>query len=134
MATALIVEDDALLAMAMSVLLEHGGYTTHVAHNVESALELAHRLSPSLLIADWNVNGEGSSLYVAELIRRRDKAAKIVFVSGYPEEDIRKATDPVEPCLVYQKPLNFASFCVDVLGSEDTHQTEVSGAAERSVG
>lgn len=133
MATALILEDDVLLAMAMSVLLQDGGYLTHIAHNIESALELAHRELPDLLIADWNVNGEGSSLYVAEVVRRNNGHARIIFVSGYPAEEIRKATAPAEPCAVYQKPLNFDSFCVEVLGAPSS-RPHLSGRAASAVG
>ena len=133
MTTALILEDDALLAMAMSVLLEDRGYTTYVALNVESGLELAHRVAPDLLISDWNVNGEGSSLYVAEVVRRKDAHAKVVFVSGYPEEDVRRSTGSVEPCAVYQKPLNFDSFCVEVLGHQ-TIRPHLPGPAQSVVG
>lgn len=133
MATALILEDDALLAMAMSVLLEDKGYSTHVAHNVESGLELAHRVSPDLLIADWNVNGEGSSLYVAEAVRRRGKGAQVVFVSGYPEDEVRRAAAQVGPCLVYQKPLNFESFFAEVLEVQES-RSQLSGSAESVVG
>ncbi len=115
MATALILEDDVLLAMAMSLLLQDGGYTPYVAHNVEAALDITHRTTPELLIADWSVNGQGSSLYVAEAVRAKNARARVVFVSGYPEDEIRSLAAAAAPYAVYQKPLNFDLFCSEVL-------------------
>jgi DNA-binding response OmpR family regulator len=118
MGTAVILEDDALSAMALSALLEEHGFRVYSAQNATSALEVLEHVVPDLLVADWNLNGHGASLDVARSVRVKNPRAQIVFVSGYPEDAIRHETSSLGPCDVFQKPLNYDSFFAQVLGSQ----------------
>jgi DNA-binding response OmpR family regulator len=114
MGTAIILEDDALSAMALSLLLEDRGFSAHSALNATSAFELLEQVKPDLLIADWSLGGQGVSLDVARYVRSKNPRAQIIFVSGHPAEVVREATASLAPCRVFQKPLNYDAFFAEV--------------------
>ena len=118
MGTAVILEDDALSAMALGVLLEERGFKVYSAENAASALEVLEHIVPDLLVADWNLNGHGISLDIARSVRAKNPRAQIVFVSGDSADAIRHETSSLGPCDVFQKPLNYDSFFAQVLGSQ----------------
>lgn len=78
----LIVEDEALIAMALEADLNDAGYEVlGPASTVGRALELAEATPPDLALVDINLRGGGSGIEVArELLERWD--APSLFVSG----------------------------------------------------
>ena len=114
---ALILEDDACSALALSVLLEQVGIQSTAVADTNSAIRSVAEHAPDILIADWNVLGDVSSIEVARQVRKRRPDARIMFVSGFSREEIEDAASSVAPCSIHVKPLNFDAFLAEIEGS-----------------
>lgn len=79
----LIVEDDAIVALDLSVLLEARGYlVTGVAHSAPRAIELAEATHPDVVLMDINLQGPVDGIQAADALTRRDGPA-VVFLTAY---------------------------------------------------
>jgi AmiR/NasT family two-component response regulator len=79
----LIVEDDAIVALDLSVLLEARGYRVlGIAHTVQQAIERAEATHPDVVLMDINLRGEGDGIQAADAITRHDGMA-VVFLTAY---------------------------------------------------
>lgn len=114
---ALILEDDACSALALSALLDQAGIQSATVADTNEAILALEERAPDLLIADWNVLGDVSSVEIARRVRVRRPDARIVFISGFSRDDIEEAASSVAPCSIYVKPLNFDAFFGDIEGS-----------------
>jgi len=102
----LIVEDDALLGMAMGVCVEDAGYAlAGLARSVEAALvTLTHETVDAALL---DINLQGELVYpVANALA--DRGVPFVFVTAHPSTDIpeKHRHRPVVP-----KPYYDAAIC-----------------------
>lgn len=70
----LIVDDEAIIAEAVAMLVEDAGYTPVVAHDGREALALARRQPPALVITDLMMPRLDGAGLVAAL--RREAAAQ----------------------------------------------------------
>lgn len=108
-ATVLHVEDDAVLAGSVAMLLRTGGFRAISADSAERALELisAEGLRPEILILDFNLRGSMDGSELAEEICRSlghcvptillsgDLAnAEVPWMPGVPVLPLSKPTDP----------------------------------------
>jgi DNA-binding response OmpR family regulator len=88
----LIVEDDALIAMALQMLLCAAGYRVlGPAASVQEALELVSNEEPDIAFVDVNLAGDGDGLSLARLLAER-LGTTIVFLTARPDE-ARKARE-----------------------------------------
>ena len=79
----LIVEDDAIVALDLSLLLESRGYLVlGIAHSAQRAIELAEATHPDVVLMDINLQGRGDGIEAAEDLSRRDGLA-VVFLTAY---------------------------------------------------
>jgi CheY-like chemotaxis protein len=79
----LIVEDDAIVALDLSVLLEARGYVvTGVAHSAQRAIEMAEATHPDVVLMDINLHGPGDGIQAADVLSRHDGLA-VVFLTAY---------------------------------------------------
>lgn len=77
----LIVEDEALTAMSMQVILEDHGYeVVGAADNLASALELSITHAPQLALVDIRLSGGDSGLDVAQALTAAGVA--VIFATG----------------------------------------------------
>lgn len=107
MLRALVLEDDACSALALSTLLGQAGLEVTTVSDTDEALREVARLAPDILLADWGVLGEVSSLEVARQVRKLRPEARLVFISGFSRRDIEREVAGLNPCTVYDKPVNF---------------------------
>ncbi|RME22425.1 MAG: response regulator [Deltaproteobacteria bacterium] len=86
--TILVVEDDpAVLSITERILKKHG-YTVHTAQNIHRAREVAESLEHlDMLLTDVVMPG-GSGKDVADLLKERFPALKVLYTSGYTENAI----------------------------------------------
>ncbi len=91
--TVLLVEDEPMVRGVAERALTRHGYTVITADNGEDALEVLARNEPiDLLISDVVMPGMDGPTMVREARQSRPDL-KILFMSGYAEEQLRKSID-----------------------------------------
>jgi two-component system cell cycle sensor histidine kinase/response regulator CckA len=116
--TVLLVEDEPMVRSVAERALTRHGYTVITADNGEEALEILGKGDPiDLLISDVVMPGMDGPTMVREA-RQKWPELKILFMSGYAEEQLRKSID-IENVNFLPKPFSV---------------TELAEAARRTVG
>jgi len=116
--TVLLVEDEAMVRNVAERALTRHGYTVITADNGEEALEIVAKGEPiDLLISDVVMPGMDGPTVVREARKSRPDL-KILFMSGYAEEQLRKSID-IENVNFLAKPFSV---------------TELAEAARRAAG
>jgi two-component system cell cycle sensor histidine kinase/response regulator CckA len=116
--TVLLVEDEPMVRTVAERALTRHGYTVITADNGEEALDILGRGDPvDLLISDVVMPGMDGPTMVREARKTRPDL-KILFMSGYAEEQLRKSLD-IENVNFLPKPFSV---------------TELAEAARRTVG
>ena len=91
--TVLLVEDEPMVRSVAERALTRHGYTVITAENGEDALEILGKGEPiDLLISDVVMPGMDGPTMVREARKSRPDL-KILFMSGYAEEQLRKSID-----------------------------------------
>ncbi|MEO7240541.1 MAG: response regulator, partial [Sphingomicrobium sp.] len=91
--TVLLVEDEPMVRSVAERALTRHGYTVITAENGEDALEIVNRGEEiTLLISDVVMPGMDGPTMVREARKSRPEL-KILFMSGYAEEQLRKSID-----------------------------------------
>ena len=91
--TILLVEDEAMVRAVAERALVRQGYTVLTAENGEAALELLEKSGkPDLLISDVVMPTMDGPTMVRQA-RKKYPDLKIIFMSGYAEEQLRKSID-----------------------------------------
>ena len=93
MITVVILEDDLLAAMALSQLLEGEGLDVRTFASTDSAYAECSMTPPDVLIADWCVPGDVTTVQLVEHLHRLNPALRVIFTSGYETEELRGLTD-----------------------------------------
>jgi two-component system cell cycle sensor histidine kinase/response regulator CckA len=116
--TVLLVEDEPMVRSVAERALTRHGYTVITADNGEDALEILSKGEPiDLLISDVVMPGMDGPTMVREARQSRPDL-KILFMSGYAEEQLRKSID-IENVNFLPKPFSV---------------TDLAEAARRTVG
>ena len=114
----LIVEDEVLFAMALGQRLKGKGYELcETALRGKEAVEIIERERPDLVVMDVNLKGEISGIDAASEIRLRF-GIPVIFMTGYSDENTKKAAMLVQPAGYVTKPLNFEELLA-LIGSID---------------
>jgi len=97
----LIIEDDALLAMNLQLLVEDlGASSSMIAASEQDAIRKAQRFPPDIIIADLHLP-DGLGVSAVQAIRASAGGVPVVYVTGTPQEALRLDPD----ALVMSKPL-----------------------------
>lgn len=84
----LVVEDEQIVALDIRKKLQSTGYTVvAIADSGASALEQMATYSPDLVIMDVRLRGEMDGIDAA-LVIQKDFGVPVVYITGYPDEDI----------------------------------------------
>lgn len=78
----LLVEDDAVMAQALSAALDKRGYAVEVSGTVQDALARVRVEPPTFAVVDLRLP-DGSGLSVVRALHKADPAASIVVLSAY---------------------------------------------------
>jgi len=105
--TVLLAEDDYGLRTLIRNTLGRAGYTVLPAANAEDALEIARsRTSPiHVLLADVVMPGMNGRR-LADRVSRVHRETRVLFMSGYSEEDVTRAGVQVSGADFIQKPFS----------------------------
>jgi two-component system, cell cycle sensor histidine kinase and response regulator CckA len=95
--TILLVEDDEGLREMIATSLRNAGYTVLESGNAQAALELVakHRGTVDLLLSDI-VMSQTSGIQLFNLLKQSARDLKVIFMSGYAAEMLRRH-DPLPP-------------------------------------
>jgi len=107
MAKILLVEDDEISSLVISTVLGSEGYEVAKAANYEEAIDAAAASTPELLISDWRLDGQRTGHDIAIELSRLHNKLRIVFISGFEPEEIRKAATGLNVVAVLGKPCDF---------------------------
>src|SRR5688572_20253815 len=83
----LVVEDDALIAMDLSVSVSQlGGSVVEVAATARDAMRFVHELRPDVVLMDVRLRGEPDGVEAAQIIQARG-STPIIFVTGNSDRE-----------------------------------------------
>jgi two-component system, response regulator PdtaR len=101
----LVVEDEALIALSLTDMLESMGLTVcGTADNARSAVDLADRDAPDLVLMDIRLRGKGDGIDAARQIRERHATA-IIFVTGSCEQEMLDRIKTIPAAALLIKPV-----------------------------
>ncbi len=101
----LVVEDEAIAAMAMRLMLESLDCSVvGVASSGQEAVDLAGQYRPDVVLMDIRLKGEMSGIDSARLIRGRLQIP-VVFTTAYSAEEIRNTCKVDDSFLFVTKPI-----------------------------
>lgn len=84
----LLVEDEVMIRQLCTQILEQAGYSVVAVESGREAIEASSALQPDLLVTDIVMPGlRGTEL--AERLRHRWPELPVLFISGYPDDELR---------------------------------------------
>lgn len=83
----LLVDDDDVLRMSLSKVLEVNGFDVTSAANVPEALKLISSQGFDVLLSDLHMPGAGDGLTVVSAMRHANPRAVTILLSAFPEMD-----------------------------------------------
>ncbi len=102
----LIVEDEAIPAMDLQIMIAQWGYETpQIATTGDEAMDKSERERPDVALMDINIHGEMNGIEIARRLGS-EFGISIIFMTGYGDEDIMEKVKAVNPCEILRKPLN----------------------------
>ncbi len=101
----MLVEDEAITALAMNLALENMGFTTtEPVATGRRALELLAVDRPDVVLMDINLTGEMDGIETACRIRRHS-SVPIIFISGYCSGEVLARAQALGPSAIFVKPV-----------------------------
>lgn len=102
----LLVEDEIITAMDLLELMKNWGYDfCEPAGSGEEALDISIREKPDLVLMDVSLPGELDGIEAANRITALLKIP-VIFISGYPEKEMREQIRINTPYEYMTKPLD----------------------------
>jgi CheY-like chemotaxis protein len=101
----LVVEDDALIALSLSDMLENMGLRVcATADTAKQAVELAVEHQPHLVMMDIRLRGKEDGIDAAHGIQERCQTS-IIYVTGSCERQVLDRIAPTNPAAILIKPV-----------------------------
>jgi CheY-like chemotaxis protein len=101
----LVVEDDALIAMDLSVSVSQlGGDVVDVATTANDAMRMVSQLHPDVVLMDVRLRGEPDGVEAAQIIQARG-ATPIIFVTGNSDQETLRRMAQLGGAQVILKPV-----------------------------
>jgi two-component system KDP operon response regulator KdpE len=86
----LIVEDSAIVASALRVLFEEGGYDVDVASTVKGAIAVATEHAPDVMLLDLTLP-DGNGLTILQRLRDDGRAPRgTIAITGHDDDELRE--------------------------------------------
>ena len=101
----LVVEDEALVALGVSSLMEDMGHEVcGVATSVAEAVELSRAHGPDLVLMDVNLQEGGNGIDAAHQLRAFERPPIVLFLTSYVDSETRRRMEEAQPFGIVQKP------------------------------
>src|ERR1700691_4193740 len=81
----LLVDDDEVVRMSLSLVLEQSGFTVTSAASVPEALKYISSENYEVLLSDLHMPGAGDGLTVVSAMRHKNPKAVTLLLSAFPE-------------------------------------------------
>jgi CheY-like chemotaxis protein len=102
----LVVEDEAITALAMNIALENMGFLTcQPAATGRKALDGMAREKPDVVLMDINLTGDMDGIEAARRMQELGQRA-IIFITGYSSGDLLERARALNPAAIFIKPVN----------------------------
>ena len=101
----LLVEDEAITALAINIALENMCYAT--SEPVATGNKALERLSldqPDVILMDINLTGDMDGIETAHK-RRSFAPTPIIFISGYSSNELMARAEAINPVAIFVKPV-----------------------------
>lgn len=103
----LIVEDEAIIAMNLKLQLAHFGYeVSKIVATGEEAITSVEQENPDLILMDIRLAGALNGIEAAQQIQTSHQALPIIFMTGYPDQELRDQGQLLHPLAYFIKPIN----------------------------
>ena len=104
--TAIIVEDEIIIALELKLLLEELAIeANHIVASAAQAIELVKKEKPDLILMDILLRGTGDGIYAAQEIRKYSDIP-IIFVTGNTHLLSSEILNKLQPCDSLSKPVS----------------------------
>ena len=101
----LVVEDEALNAMYLKMILTRAGYTIqNIVATGEDAVSKAVSGKPDIVLMDIRLAGEMDGIEAAQIIKGKS-SVPIIFMTGYPDREHMERAKRVSPAGYFIKPI-----------------------------
>ncbi|MFO7534388.1 MAG: response regulator [Kiritimatiellia bacterium] len=105
----LVVNDVPHILLLLAARLKANHYAVIAASNAEQALRAAHEEMPDLLLLDIRMPGEGGmSLFESLALSKPTAAIPVIFLTAYPQENMRDKVLAMGTADFIAKPFNAA--------------------------
>ncbi len=102
----LVVEDEGIIAMMLSRMLERLGCTVLATiDNSDDAEVFFNREYPDLVFMDIQINGSKNGIELAKSLVRQQPGARVIFLSANTDQTTRNAALSVKPMAFLPKPV-----------------------------
>jgi CheY-like chemotaxis protein len=126
----LIIEDETLIAMELSRIMQEMGHTVvGVASREASALQQAEQTSPGLVLCDIKLLDDDNGIAAAQRILQRFDVP-VVFVTAFSE--ILLTGGRIEPAFVVSKPFDDETLKVTVAQALSTYASPETASAHKA--
>ena len=123
MANVLIVDDEEVYRTYISDWLAREGHEVRSASNRQEAALVARSFRPDLLIVDFLLKDEYYGLQVAEAMRELAPELRIIVITGYPSDSLRRDALDAHVFRVIEKPFHMVELA-DADHDSVSHHTE----------
>ncbi len=100
----LIVEDEGPFARSLAQLLNRHGIEAWQAGDIDTALDLAARVRPDVLVVDWMLKSHSDGIDLAQTLQRGGLRCRVIIMSGFPSPDLGGRLDGIENASFLAKP------------------------------
>jgi two-component system, response regulator PdtaR len=102
----LLVEDEAITALALNRALENMGFLTcQPAATGRKALECFVREKPDVVLMDINLTGDMNGIETARRMQELGRTA-VIFITGYSSEELLERARALNPAAIFIKPVS----------------------------
>src|ERR1700733_4993510 len=105
----LLVDDDEIVRLSLSFVLEQSGFAVTSAHNVPEALKYISSESFDVLLTDLHMPGAGDGLTVVSAMRHANPMAVTLLLSAFPEMTAAAQAIMHQADEILVKPMNLLS-------------------------
>ncbi|ADK82981.1 response regulator [Sediminispirochaeta smaragdinae] len=103
----LLVEDEAMIAMNLTMKLRNAGYPiSKIFASGEDVVRFAENRNPDLVLMDGRLAGEIDGVEAMRRLRKIHKNLPIIFITGYTNESFIEKAHELSPVACMTKPVN----------------------------